>query len=218
MEAAQILFSSEPLTVLSFVVCVAAVLWCALSLLKLRIGKDRLAVGLVGMLSLHQCFSLLGKGGLWLGATPVTVGPWITLGATGLYLATVATLQRNARESRHDKLRLRLAEGNQAPPPRPASLQRKAPPAAEGEMSQAMMESSPLAMFAVDSNGSICFWNDAAEKQFGWRKSEVIGRSAPFEGTETLRRKDGSEVRATVWNSEVDLRGQPRRLTIVASS
>jgi PAS domain-containing protein len=84
-------------------------------------------------------------------------------------------------------------------------------------MTEAVIESSPLAMFAVDANGAVCFWNTAAEKEFGWSKGEIIGRETPF--ADELRRKDGSEVRAAVWTAPMTVGGNlEAKLTIVARS
>ena len=37
----------------------------------------------------------------------------------------------------------------------------------------------PLAVIAVDLNDSVIFWNAAAERLFGWRRDEVVGRPLP---------------------------------------
>ncbi|MEZ5354299.1 MAG: PAS domain S-box protein [Bryobacteraceae bacterium] len=221
METSLVALSLKPVTILSFLLCVVAVLWCAVMMPKLRFGKDRFVVGLVGMLSVHHGFTMLGQAGVWLGAAPTATGQWVTLGATALYLVTVIILERATTENRRNQFRLRLAEGNQAPPPKPVMRGRSGEnsPGVSPHMTDAVIESSPLAMFAVDANGAICCWNTAAEKEFGWSKSEVIGRETPFGGAEQLRRKDGSEVQASIWTAPVDLHGAlgQGRLTIVAN-
>ncbi len=274
MEAALAALSLKPLTIVSFVLCVVAVLWCAVMMPKLRFGKDRFVVGLVGMLSVHHGFTMVNQAGVWLGAEPNNIGQWVTLGATALYLMTVLSLEHTTAEHRTNQFRLRLAEGNQAPPPVPASITPVATTASPNtqvptaspntqvptaspntqvptaspntqvptaspntqvptaspntqvptaspntQMTEAVIESSPLAMFAVDANGAICCWNTAAEKEFGWSKSEVIGRETPFSNAEQLLRRDGSEVRASIWTAPVDFHGGfgHGRLTIVAS-
>jgi PAS domain S-box-containing protein len=90
------------------------------------------------------------------------------------------------------------------------------------------------AVMATDMNGAVTYWNQRAETLFGWRKSEVIGRSltdvvlpekAPdflatvyaalsehgmWEGEVTLVRKDGSTFPA--WASDTlicDAAGNP---------
>jgi PAS domain S-box-containing protein len=66
------------------------------------------------------------------------------------------------------------------------------------ETLRAFIEATPLAMVAIDAEEKIFKWNSAAERLFGWSKSEVLGRFLPFEPSgkpgerlfllETLRR------------------------------
>ena len=43
-----------------------------------------------------------------------------------------------------------------------------------------LVEASPLAIIARDIGGKIISWNPAAERMFGWRQEEVLGRPLPF--------------------------------------
>jgi len=44
---------------------------------------------------------------------------------------------------------------------------------------QAIVQSSPLAIIALDRQGKIKLWNQSAEKIFGWGEAEVLGNSPP---------------------------------------
>lgn len=44
----------------------------------------------------------------------------------------------------------------------------------------ALVHGSPLAMFAVDREATILFWNPAAEQLFGWDEQEVLGQTNPI--------------------------------------
>jgi PAS domain S-box-containing protein len=44
---------------------------------------------------------------------------------------------------------------------------------------QILVEASPLAIMALDTEGRVTLWNPAAEKIFGWTKEEAIGRVNP---------------------------------------
>jgi len=44
----------------------------------------------------------------------------------------------------------------------------------------ALFQSSPMAIITLDPDGNVTFWNPAAEKMFGWREKEVIGRFIPY--------------------------------------
>jgi len=42
-----------------------------------------------------------------------------------------------------------------------------------------LVTASPLAILALDLQGRIISWNPAAERMFGWRQEEVLGRPLP---------------------------------------
>lgn len=42
------------------------------------------------------------------------------------------------------------------------------------------IDSSPSPIVAVDTKGRVALWNNAAEKTFGWKKSEIIGKANPI--------------------------------------
>ncbi|WP_020676709.1 HD-GYP domain-containing protein [Geopsychrobacter electrodiphilus] len=85
----------------------------------------------------------------------------------------------------------------------------------------ALLQGSPLAVFAVDKEGSILIWNQASERLFGWVEQEILGRTNPIipEGRESefqqlrdralagevytdmdvrVLRKDGSQVEISI--------------------
>ncbi len=45
---------------------------------------------------------------------------------------------------------------------------------------RSLVEASPLAIITLDLGGIVTLWNPAAERIFGWRKSEVKGARCPF--------------------------------------
>ena len=44
----------------------------------------------------------------------------------------------------------------------------------------ALLMIAPVAVYGVDLDGRVCFWNDAAEELFGWAADEILGGIAPF--------------------------------------
>ena len=44
----------------------------------------------------------------------------------------------------------------------------------------ALFQSSPMAIITLDPDGNVTFWNPAAEKMFGWKEKEAVGRFLPF--------------------------------------
>ncbi len=103
------------------------------------------------------------------------------------------------------------------------------PPAADpdGAWSKACVDSAPQAVIATDADGLVQLWNPAAERLYGWRADEVIGRDvvevlAPddllgearsilaglragesWTGMFTVRHKDGTTLQAVVSNRPV---------------
>ncbi|HEX5720584.1 MAG TPA: ATP-binding protein [Thermoanaerobaculia bacterium] len=106
---------------------------------------------------------------------------------------------------------------------------------------RALVEACPLAIMLLEPDeGVVSLWNPAAERIFGWREDEVLGRPLPAvpddrrdefrrnlqavlcgalpQGVETVRqRKNGEPVHVSLWSSTVpDEQGLPRILSLVA--
>ncbi len=47
------------------------------------------------------------------------------------------------------------------------------------EMQNAMIQASPLAIIVLDTQTRVTLWNPAAERMFGWKEKEIIGKPAP---------------------------------------
>jgi two-component system cell cycle sensor histidine kinase/response regulator CckA len=146
-------------------------------------------------------------------------GSWRTLEAIGKNLlkhSAVAGIVINSRDiTERKKTERALRETNQT--------------------LQALIEALPLAVIALDRAGTPTMWNSAAERIFGWKAEEVLGRSYPIvpddrleehrtlfraalergemvAGVETQRvRKDGSLVEVAIWSAPIrDAGGQVR--------
>jgi len=106
------------------------------------------------------------------------------------------------------------------------------------ETLRALVEASPLAIVTFDPGGNILMWNSAAERMFGWRAEEVLGKPHPivpedkreefrafrdialkgeaFTGVEVRRRrKDGSPIDISI--STAPLRGADGAITGIMS-
>ncbi len=104
------------------------------------------------------------------------------------------------------------------------------------ETLRALLEASPLAIWAVDPEGQVEFWNPAAERMLGWSEAEILHRPLPLGAEdrpealaellelsrrgETLRglerrqrRRDGSTIELSLWTAP--LRDESERLTAV---
>lgn len=60
----------------------------------------------------------------------------------------------------------------------------------------ALIESSPLAIYSVDIKGNVVTWNISAEKMFGWKAEEVTGKPLP-----TIQ--EGSKDNFNTWQNYV---------------
>lgn len=49
---------------------------------------------------------------------------------------------------------------------------------------RALFEAAPLAIYTVLADGTVATWNPGAEKMFGWKASEVVGRRLPMISSE----------------------------------
>ena len=95
----------------------------------------------------------------------------------------------------------------------------------------AVIQASPLAIFALDQSATVTSWNATAQRMFGWSEDEVLGRTLPLlrarpdDGASDLiyralsgellcdvevaqRRKDGSRFDAAVWTAPTRDSGQ----------
>jgi PAS domain S-box-containing protein len=128
----------------------------------------------------------------------------------------------------HDELELRVAQRTAELTATNEELHRS------NEVRQAVVQSSPLAIWALDPIGQVTFWNPAAERIFGWAEQEVIGCPLPviaeadqeehrdwirrfaageaFSAVERRRRrKDGSLIDVMIWTAPLrDAEGRIR--------
>jgi PAS domain S-box-containing protein len=137
-----------------------------------------------------------------------------TLNQTARLLAAQSEQLRKAHDDLENRVEKRTIELSQA-----NEYLRQA-----NDVRQALIKSSPLAIFAIDLEGKVIFWSPAAERIFGWTESEAIGKTLPvipenrmhefeaalvrlrlgesIQGDErTHRRKDGSRLEVAIWTA-----------------
>lgn len=97
------------------------------------------------------------------------------------------------------------------------------------ETREAMIQASPAAIMLIDEQGVVRAWNPAAERIFGWKASEVVGRKQPavpserhdeFEGNlqrimsgEAIASRETRRVRASGEWLDVEVYAAPVRLS-----
>ncbi len=137
-----------------------------------------------------------------------------TLKETSILLAA----QRDELRSMHNELEQRVAERTAELTLANEELHHA------NEVRQALIQSSPLAIWALDIEGKVVFWNPAAARVFGYREEEVIGRRPPvipadqeaeyarwvemfrsgsslFASERVRLRKDGTRIDVLIWTA-----------------
>jgi PAS domain S-box-containing protein len=133
-------------------------------------------------------------------ADPYLVTAWVAgTGAVGGLLTGIYDVRRATERRRSERSRNRL---------------------------EAIFETSPVALVAIDDDGTVRAWSSGAERLFGWTTAEIRGRQYPLvpedrtdefqrhkawvdagnviEGVETKRqRRDGALVDVTVWSAPI---------------
>jgi diguanylate cyclase (GGDEF)-like protein/PAS domain S-box-containing protein len=71
---------------------------------------------------------------------------------------------------------------------------------AEKQLNQTIIRSSPFAIYTRDREGIVTAWNPAAEKLFGWRAEQVLGR--PLLSVPAGRQRETVELRERVLRGE----------------
>jgi PAS domain-containing protein len=191
------LFGTSPVVGLSVFVCVATILWCIFMMRRQQSGPDRILMGVIGFISVYQGLKILKTAGIFsLNLLTGRVDDLADLSIASMYLIAALILKLSAADRATTKLRLRLVEANETP----LALTRSASGGAD--LPACLVETAPLAMFTVDGNGTVIQWNAAAERVFGWKRDELLGRPLPFPlqaGEGRLSGKVGAPFEATVW-------------------
>jgi PAS domain S-box-containing protein len=75
---------------------------------------------------------------------------------------------------------------------------------------QSLIQAVPLAVVALDSQGNVTLWNPGAERIFGWRAEEVVGRALPIVPTD--KKDEYQEFRRSELRGEARVASELRRL------
>ncbi len=113
------------------------------------------------------------------------------------------------------QVHLRLAEADE----KPADLSSMVV-AAVPEWGHPLVDSCALAIFAVDAQCVVTYWNPAADSLIGWARGEVMGHPLPFDPHGPIQGKNGNFLDAAVWTAAIrSANGQQRgTMAIIAGS
>ncbi len=200
---------------LALLICLATLLWCILLTRRQRKGLDKTLTGLLGLFAIYESLHILRDSGFAMFAHLRAIEGWVDLVSACLYLTAAAIMKTSSIDHATAKVHVRLMEANE----RQVDLA-SGGIAAIQDLSHSLVDSCPLAIFALDSHGIVSYWNAAAEGMIGWKRNEMFGHPLPFELKSPIPCKDGSFIEAALWTSPIHSpQGPPRgTLIIVAGS
>ena len=207
-------FRHSPMMALAVCMCLGTILWCIFLTHRQRSKLDRFLTGVVGFITIYQALRTVKDTGLVLLPGFYDLDGFVDLMISSMCLLAACVLKLSYLDRASTKVRLRLVEANE----KTMELSRPVPPPPI-ELANAAIEASPLAMFTVDANGVVSYWNTAAEKLFGWKREEILGHHLPFSAS-SYRNKQGQPIEAATWSAPLKHPSGSARgtLTIVAPS
>lgn len=201
-------------------ICLVTLGWCLTLLRRARLGPVRYLVAITTVLCFYHGARLLNEFG-FLGEVS-SFDQAGSLVMTTMYLAAIAILEFYIAERKRLQYKLRLTEAAELPPPQPFHV---AQPQHAQVLYQAMADACPLAVYATNPSGLLCYWNSAAERLLGWECAEVLGRPVPVTINRTasewslINKKDGGNLEVYIYTSPFQTPGHEifGTLTVIAT-
>jgi PAS domain-containing protein len=207
------LLRANPLMALALLICLATILWCILLTRRQRNGLDKILTGLLGLIAIYQALRILKDSGFAAFARFQTMEGWVDLISACLYLVAALILKTSSIDRAATQVHLRLMEAGEKPMDLTSAVLSALP-----ELSHPLVDSCPLAVFALDTHGVVTYWNAAAEALIGWTRSELVGHDLPFDPHGPIQAKNGNFLDAAVWTSPIrSPNGPPRGMVVIAA-
>lgn len=212
MNLAQLL-RANPLMALALLICLATILWCILLTRRQRNGLDKALTGLLGLIAIYEALRIVKDSGFAAFTRFRTMEGWVDLISACLYLVAALILKTSSIDRAATKVHLRLVEADEKPVDLSSAVM-----AAMPEWHHPLVDSSPLAIFAVDAHNMVTYWNTAAEILMGWTRHEIVGHELPFDPAGPLQAKNGTFIEAAVWTSPIHSPQGPSRGTVIIAA
>jgi PAS domain-containing protein len=207
------IFRANPLMAIALLICLATILWCILLTRRQRNGLDKILTGLLGLIAIYQAFRILKDSGFVAFTRFRTIEGWVDLISACLYLVAALILKNSSLDRVSTRIQLRRMEADERPLDRSNAVMAAVP-----ELGHPLMDSSPLAIFAVDAVGAVTYWNAAAENLSGWTRKEMVGHELPFHLHGPILSKSAGYIEAAIWRSPVrSANGAPRGTVVIAA-
>jgi len=191
------IFRASPMMGLALCICLMTILWCFLMARRQQGGIDKILTGLLGLIAIYEAIRVLKDAGVILFPGIQKLDGWVDFLIASMYFIAALILRVSSVERNATQVKLRLVEANE----KTVDLGKGAGMVAPEPVN--LLDGAPLAAYAVDVNGTVIYWNAAAERLLGWKRDEVLGQPLPATGKGPLRNKHGQEVAATVWTSPI---------------
>jgi hypothetical protein len=207
------LLRANPLLALALLICIATILWCILLTRRQPNGLDKVLTGLLGLIAIYESLRILKDSGFAAFSRFHVLDGWVDFISACLYLVAALILKTSSVDRSATRVHMRLMEADE----KPAELGGAAM-AAMPELGHPLMESSPLAIFAIDQHGAVTYWNPAAETLTGWTRSDMVGHDLPFDPKGPLHAKNGRAIECAIWSAPLRApQGPPRGKMFVAA-
>ena len=151
------LFRTNPLLALALLVCLVTTLCCILLARRQRNRFDRALTGLLGLIAIYESFRILKDSGFGIFKHYHFLEGWVDFISACLYLSAALILKTSNVDRAATGVHVRLMEANEQPLNFSSAIS-----AAMPELGH-LLDSSPLAIFAIDLRGAVTYFNPAAE-------------------------------------------------------
>src|ERR1700733_1302364 len=207
------LLRANPVMALALLICLATILWCILLTRRQRNSLDKALTGLLGLIAIYDALRILKDSGIAAFARFRSMEGWVDLVSACLYLMGALILKTSSIERSATKVHLRLVEHDEK-----RADMTNAVMAAMPELGHPLLDSSPLAIFAIDAHGMVTYWNAAAQTLLGWTRNELVGHELPFDPRVPLQGKNGSYFGAAIWTSQIRVPNGPPSGTVIIAA
>jgi hypothetical protein len=207
------IFRADPLLAMALLICLATILWCILLTRRQRKLPDKVLTGLLGLIAIYESLRILNDSGFAvLGHFHMLTG-WVDLVIACLYMGAAWLLKTYSVDRAATQVQLRLMEAGEKRVDHGSAMT-----AAVAEPGHPLVDSSPLATFAIDQRGAVTYCNAAAEMLTGWNRDELVGHDLPFDPKGPIQGKNGRLIECAVWTAPIRApQGPPRGKLIIAA-
>lgn len=212
MYLAQI-FHASPLMGLALCICLTTILWCLFMARRQRSGLDKVLMGVLGLIATYEAVRVLKDAGVLMFPGIQKLDGWVDFLIACMYFIAALILKLSSSDRTTTKVKLRLVEANEKTVDVSKDVSKEVGKEAARTTTPAipeaaaLLDASPLAMFAVDEEGVVAYWNPAAERLMGWKREEVLGQHLAPTRKGLLPTKQGRDIEAATWTAPIQWNG-----------